>query len=290
MKHYPEEVRGRKLCIISGHSEPAETFRKREHFIPEGLGFPWTALPKGTGTCDRINAASGEHEREWLRYGSMGVFRPWYVHKGKQGPPQFYAPKRSDFKLAFCTGDDGRFEMRVASEGSPLLPDEVIGPVDIEMNVPMTQANSTRVSLALHKMCLLSLWLAQPQLIFDPVFDDVRSFLNGPPDPATFRPFREDSRVPCEPGVSIHFMIKMSERPEEAHGTRKVALIDTVYGAVRAHHMHYLVSLAGDLVGLDDRAGVLREWQPLDETVRITKKIGFRANSVGPKKTIGKKP
>jgi hypothetical protein len=287
----PEEVKGRNFCVISGAIDPDESFTKREHFIPEGLGYSWTALPAGVGTCDSINEAFAAHELEWLRYGSLGILRPYFVPKGKNGPPEFYAPKRSNHQVSFTIGKNGTFEIGVLNEGDPLLPvDGVDGPVDIEMNIPMSQANSTRVSLALNKMCLLSLWLKYPELVFDPAFDPVRKFLTEEPSQETFRPFHEERVFPGEPGVSIDFLVNMSERPSESGGKPTFAAIDTVFAFVRVHHMRYLLALAGDLPAFDDQRGVLRQWQPLKETVYGNNKVTFRVGRIGPLQEIAKQP
>ena len=47
---YPTEVGTDPICVISHDRPPEGTFVSQEHFVPEGLGFGWAGLPRGTGT------------------------------------------------------------------------------------------------------------------------------------------------------------------------------------------------------------------------------------------------
>jgi len=256
---YPEEIRGRPFCLISRRSSPPETFTSAEHFVPEGLGFSWTKLPAGVGTCDRINAQFSAWELEWLRFGSMGIYRPFYVGEGKGDSPKYYAPKMSSPLFSLARDDDGARVISLFSEGSLGLPDQA-GAGTLTIRVPTSEANSTKVSLALHKMAYLCLWLAQKNLVLDRAFLGTVDFLLEPTE-QNYRPFRERMLEGAAPGVDLKFLIRA----------------DGVHVALRAHHMLYYLTLVGEMPGDDfwDEEDILKKWQPFGSPKLVLREISF---------------
>ncbi len=225
-------------CVVSTKGTTEARFSRREHFVPEGLGFGWTAPPIGVGTCDDINAAFGKYEGEWLRQGKMGIFRPFYVADGKDGAPEYYAPKKTTPHVSFTRDEDGRRTLRLSHAVTVDLPDRS-GPADVVIRVPHTEARVEWLSLALHKMALLMFWLCEGPLAFDVALTDTRRFLLGPGEP-TYRSFIEHMQQGACPGVELRYLVKW--RPV---GERR-AEIDTVHCTMKVHHMRYAVTLAGE--------------------------------------------
>ena len=245
IKAYPEEFQGKPFCIISGATEPGETFSNAEHFVPEGLGFGWTALPRGTGTCDRINAIFGEYELEWLRFGSMGIYRPFFVGKGKDDAPEFYAPKKTDSVFQFKRDENGNRVIILTSDKKLPTPEpDKSGRMVI--TVPVTRPSSAAISLSLHKMAYLAIWLSNPGIIFDSAFVPLLTFLNNL-TAETYRPYTEQMIAGAEPGVSLRFLVHMREKTEERGNERRVFAIERIFAAIRAHHLLYFLSLVGNL-------------------------------------------
>jgi hypothetical protein len=279
---YPKEVQARPFCMISRRSAPDEQFTTQEHFVPEGLGFSWTALPKGVGTCDRINEYFGVHELEWLRFGAMGCYRPFFVGKGKKDAPKFYAPKRSE-RLFECGQDEqGKFVIKVQADTK--LPDPVPGtPGCLEISVPATDANSTSVSLALHKMAYLTLWLSYPEMVFDVDFQPLLLFLNEPCR-ENFQPFSEQMVVGSSPGVSFNFYIEMNECPREASASSRLFGLQRILAGIRTHHMLYFLSLFGGFPdGWSSKGASLKSFAPFGESRKRLMTYGWNFNSASVK-------
>jgi len=222
-------------CVVTMRGNADATFTKREHFVPEGLGFDWTAPGVGVGTCDEVNERFGKYECEWLRQGTMGIFRPFFVPEGKDTPPAYYAPNKKEQVFSFTREKDGKRTLNVF--GDVNLPDRS-GPGEIEIRVPHNEARTEWVSLAIHKMALLMFWLCEGPLAFDAAFADLRRFLIEPGQ-ANFRGYVESMVPGASPGVELHYLVAW--RPL---GDGK-AQIETVHCAVRAHHMKYILVLAG---------------------------------------------
>jgi hypothetical protein len=194
-----EQLAPKVRCVVSMASEKDAGFTKREHFVPEGLGFDWTAPPGGVGTCDDVNARFGCYEGEWLRQGKMGIFRPFFVRVGKDEPPVYFAPKKNGARFWFKRKKDGRRTLCLSPDFAHVnLPDRA-GPSVLVIRVPHNEARVEWVSLALHKMALLMFWLCQGALAFDAAFADVRRFLLEPGN-QTYRPFIESMVEGATPG------------------------------------------------------------------------------------------
>lgn len=248
------------FCLVTLGAEANETFASREHLVPEGLGFPWAALPAGVGTCDRINKALGEAELSWLRFGPMGAFRPFYVSSGKDGPPEYHAPMKSQRRLSFVRSSAGGRQLEVFSDDELGLPHER-GKSVITIRTAASDANSTHVSLALHKLAYLAFWLIRPDAVLDAVFDSTRAFLAAASKP-NFRPMLERMIPGSAPGLALHFMVGMREVPSAQTGASRAFAIESVHAAVHAHHMFYCLALAGDLqLEAVDDSWTVRRWE-----------------------------
>jgi hypothetical protein len=226
-------------CILSMRTpEDGATFTRREHFVPNGFGYGWTAPGRGVGTCDEMNAAFGRFEGEWLRYGKMGFFRPLFVAKGKKNPPAYYAPSMKSPKIWVVREEGTLRRLLCFSEDVRHNLPERGGPADLVIRVAHMQARVEWVSLALHKMALLMLWLCKGSLAVDPAFDDVRRFLVSP-GAATYRPFVETFESGACPGVELRYFVALRPIGDGLAG------LDSVLCAMKIHHMQYRVMLAG---------------------------------------------
>jgi hypothetical protein len=224
-------------CVVSTKSATEAAFTRREHFVPEGLGFDWTAPESGVGTCDEINARFSKYECEWLRQGQMGIFRPFFVGDGKDKPPAYYAPSMNDKRVWFTRERDGTRTLNIGPDVQVNLPARS-GPGEILVRVPHNEARTEWVSLALHKMALLMFWLCEGPIAFDAAFTELRRFLIEPTE-KTYRGYIENMVVGASPGVELNYFVEW--RP--AGGGE--AEIETVRCAVRTHHMKYMLGLAG---------------------------------------------
>ncbi|MGA8832348.1 MAG: hypothetical protein WB554_12135 [Desulfomonilaceae bacterium] len=263
----PSELAKGKYCIISGDrdSDPSVRFTKREHFVPEGLGFCWTKFPKGIGTCDKINADFGKHEEQWLRYGTMGMFRPWFVRCGKDGSPEFHAPKKSQHKLSIFNNEEGN--PVIAFKGELNLPSEG-GPGDLTFSkIGSSEPNSTSVSLALHKMAFLTLWMACPTMIFDFRFDELKNFLKGPNE-QTYMPYIEEFLPRANPGVNFSYHVDMIESVTERIGGKGIFDLGDVHVIIKAHHILYGIALIGKMRQPPAEIKArLRNWEPKESVI-----------------------
>jgi hypothetical protein len=260
---YPETLRKAPYCVVSGGTVPDESFTSREHFVPEGLGYAWTKLPAGTGTCDRVNKEFGAHELEWLRFGPMGTFRPFFVGEGKNDPPEYHAPKKSAALLSMNTAPDGTFVISVRGDLPVPFEPFVTGSGHLTIHVSATDANATAVSLALHKMTLLALWLSNSPIVLDPAFDALRAYL-ATPGADNYRAYGERFVLGARPGVRFDFFIETREKESYVGGKRAFGL-RTVYAVAHVHHMRYALTLVGE--GPPDfyEGFFLRGWQPLTQ-------------------------
>jgi hypothetical protein len=205
----------------------------------------------------------------------MGMFRPWFVGTGKDSSPAFYAPKKTEHVFSLTRAPDGTRVIGVyTGSDEPLgLPDQGSSG-EISFEVPATEASSLSVSLSVHKLAYLVLLLAQPGLVFDPVFDDLRSFLCNPSE-SNYRPFREEMIEGATPGVSIHFLVEMLEEQPESSVSKRVFLPERVYVVLKIHHMIYSLALAGELPAGDWGAATLKGWQPPSDVQWRMKTITF---------------
>lgn len=250
---HPREWGAGPICVLSKESPPDASFRSEEHFVPEGLGFPWTALPRGMGTCDRMNAEFSRYESEWLRQGPMGCFRPFFVAEGKDEPPAYYAPSKSRKSVWFTRRGDGRRVLSFGPEVKSDLPDDA-GPGVLTIRVPRTQARPAWVSLALHKLALLTLWLCRGKMVFDEGFDPLRRFLLDPTK-VSYRPYWQDMLEGAAPGVEMNFLVNLDGEIEGEHARFG---LQSVHVHMRMHHMQYGLVLLGDHPSLPARM----EWEP----------------------------
>lgn len=269
------------LCLLTFGTQPTETFTSREHLVPEGLGFPWAVLPPGVGTCDRMNKALGRAELEWLRFGRMGTFRPFFVGRGKDSPPEYHAPLKSQPHVSFGRSPEGRRRIEIHSDADLGLPDALGGQSEITIRTTATDANSACVSQAVHKLAYLALWLSRPDAIFDPSFDPVREFL--------VEPREENHRLAIEtmipgsaPGLAIHFTLELYEVAAERTEQRQSFRIASVLAGIHIHHMAYGVALVGELptesLEID---WAVRRWEPVNaQPVRRPVEITFNSGRI----------
>jgi hypothetical protein len=244
-----EKLTPKVRCVVTMRSDAGAKFTRREHFVPEGLGFDWTAPSAGVGTCDDVNKTFSTYEGEWLRQGKMGIFRPFYVSNGKDGAPAYYAPNANERRVWLTRDQDGRRTLNVGPDVKMELP-ESAGSADLVIRVPHNEARVEWVSLALHKMALLTFWLCEGALAFDAAFTDARRFLIEPGQ-TTYRPFIEQMTEGSTPGVELHYFVTWT-----SIGSGRCAL-DTVQCAIKAHHMRYMVVLAGRYDPIPDQS-----WTP----------------------------
>lgn len=271
---YPEEWGERRPCVVSMKAEPDEDFTTAEHLVPEGLGYEWTKAPAGTATCDRVNATFGNYEAEWLRQGQMGYFRPFYVAEGKDDPPAYYAPNKNSRQVWFTRSEDGRRVLNVTTDVTMNLPDGS-GPGVIHIKVPHNEARVVGVSLALHKMALLLLWLCRGRMVFDPIFVSLREFLNAPSE-TNYRPFVQVTRQGAYPGVAARFVTLTAPDPEDGPNS---FVPESVHVELRVHHMLYALTLAGTSPALPgDLEWEL--WRDPDQKVPDTTPISFGFTSL----------
>ena len=255
---YPQELKGLNYCIISGKTNLEKKFEKQEHFVPEALGFEWTKVPKGLGTCDDTNEFFGKHETEWSRYGIMGFLRPFYVKRSKKGSPEYHAPKKSQAILSVLNDKHGNLKMIYRRKLG--LPDTE-GPGHLDAIGDLSrESRSESVSLSLHKMAFLTLWLISPDLTLDQNFEKLRIFLNNPNE-QTYMPFLEEFIPGAIPGVRFAFYVKMLESELDRDGDKRIFDLGNVNVAVKAHHMLYRFALIGDMdLQTIRRDTILRTW------------------------------
>lgn len=280
---YPAELQAQPFCIISRASTPEEQFNSAEHFIPEGLGYSWTKLPSGTATCDRINAKFSRYELEWLRFGPMGTFRPFFVEGGKNAAPEYHAPKKSSRQFSFTRDPTDGTRIITLISDAPLEIPKKAGPGEMTIRVQATEANSTYVSLALHKMAYLALWLAHPGMVLDAGFQPLLDFLNSPTK-KTYRPFRERMIPGSSPGVEFKFYVRLNEVTGETQiPSKRVFGVNEAHVALRVHHMLYFLTLLGSMPEGESWNGAeLKEWQAPGEVPRSITEISFGVGGVEP--------
>jgi len=275
---YPQDIQDKPFCIISMQSSQVENFKSAEHFVPEGLGFGWTALPVGTGTCDRINSEFSKYELEWMRFGSMGKYRPFFVAEGKDGAPEFYAPKKTESLFGFRRNAEGKMILQLTSDAD--LPRPLPGRAGkLEIKVKAKDSSSSSVSLSLHKMAFLALWLSQPGIVFDPLFQPLREFLNCPCED-NYRPMTEEMVAEVTPGVSFRFFMVMTELQDNRSEGQRGFAIDKIFAAVRVHHMLYFIALVGNLADMPTNGIVPKMFEPIGSGREILSGIGFRFDNV----------
>ena len=276
---FPEPLRDRPFCIISRRTTPEETFLNQEHFVPEGLGFGWARLPLGFGTCDRVNHFFSKHELEWLRFGAMGILRPFFVAEGKNDPPEFHSPTKKSRLVTFTHNSHGKFVIEVRSCVPLNIPDEGENG-ELGINLPASDSNSTSVSLALHKMAYLALYVAQPEMILDPGFNRLIEFLNAPSE-HTFMPFREQFIPGSAPGVTLRFYVDMKEMSNENEGDRRIFGLEGLYVTMTVHHMLYFLALVGEFPETElPETAQLREYEEFGHPRKRLTKIAFRFGRV----------
>lgn len=231
------------FCVVSRHSEASRSFRSLEHFIPEGLGYRWTTLPKGMGTCDEINSSFSRHEDEWLRYGAMGCLRPFYVERGKKNAPSFFAPNRSTAKLT-VTSKGSAFEIAVPRDAAPDLPRGEFGPAALSLQYSGNDANSTSLSLAVHKMVVLAFWLSRPEIVYSDAISPVLRFLNGPSE-TTFRSLSYRFLAGAPPGVEFQFLYTGRAATQATGDLPAAYTLDSIAALARVHAFCYWLPLVG---------------------------------------------
>jgi hypothetical protein len=263
-------------CVISGATAQDEEFTSREHFVPEGLGFAWAVFPAGVGTCDRVNRKFGQYETEWLRQGLMGTFRPFFVAEGKDDAPAFYAPTKNEKAVWLTREADGR---RVLCYDGTTVKDDLpdaCGPGFLSIDVPRSQARPEWVSLSLHKVALLLLWLSRGSMALDCRLDGVRRFLTQPAR-ATYLPFWEEMVPGSTPGVTVTFLVSMAGGVDGDQGRFGV---DRIAAVMQVHHMRYGIVLAGDRVPPAPEGALWQEWRDPSEKPPDTTRIGFAFSSL----------
>ncbi|MGO8881958.1 MAG: hypothetical protein ACLPVO_02560 [Desulfomonilaceae bacterium] len=279
---YPSNLREEHFCIISRNSD-LNGFTSREHFIPEGLGFSWTELPRGFGTCYRINNEFSNYEQEWLRYGLMGIFRPWFVGEGKDDSPEYYAPNWNNKTFSLVRLKNGN-RIIVAQEGTFQTLTNENGSKQTIFKIEASQANATKVSLAIHKMVYLAFWLVLPEMIFHPGFDKLISFFKTP-DERTYMPFWEFFLPAATPGVAFKFIVDMIQVSEKAQTDVPRWALGNIHAVVRAHHVIYGLTLMGtspQMTSPFDKA-YYRHWQPInDAPVRAPTEISWCSDNMEP--------
>jgi hypothetical protein len=237
------------FCLVTGGDAKTEAFRSGEHFIPHSLGYSWTKFRPGVGTCDRVNSGFSGHEAEWLRQGMMGVYRPFFVPSGKDGAPEYYSPRKTDAVLSIKQkkGSDTK-QIRVHKGQMPLL-DPVLGPGRGKITTPVSMPVPSSVSLALHKMAYLCLWLLHPELLQFQGPRDVARYLakgaDGDRSKDSFRPYEErmmGSRV----GVTVSFWLRGSPGVLDRNGVPQSARLTGIVAILDIHHMKYAVCLSGN--------------------------------------------
>lgn len=252
-------------CMVSGETASTASFTTREHFIPEGLGFHWARLPVGLGTCDKVNKEFGEHELCWLRHGAMGLWRPFFVPRGKDRPPEFRAPRGSQPEFTFSRDDDGHLIFSALDEAVEQdIGTDGKGSIIITFVAP--KPNSTAISLALHKTALLAFWLSNPAVCARFDFSELRQFFSSP-SASTYRAFAERIVPGAAPGASFRYYV---------HRTSDLPGADRILVMMRIHGLLYSVSLVGGLYLSKEHDMVLFDsFTPLDsrEDVRTTIRI-----------------
>lgn len=246
-----------QVCVIGGNRCADNTFTKREHFVLEGLGFTWTKFRKGVGSCDACNRAFGDQdEREWLRHGLMGTYRPHHVGKTKRGKvPRFIVGTDEERALEFTRNEAGVRELVVGPDVD-LRVIEAEGGGVVEVRVPdASDARPVAVSRTLHKMALLNLWLAAGPLVFIRSFDPLREFLHETTD-RNFRPYWESLGPDASPpGFKANYQIAGTTNDK---GQLVVRHVDVV---MRIHHAVYGLQLVGQLYEALPDGLRWREWE-----------------------------
>lgn len=260
-------------CIISGQTLAEAAFTSEEHFIPEGLGFAWTKLPVGTGTCDDVNRRFSRYEMEWLRHGMMGFVRPHYVPFGKGGPPVFHAPNRESSVLTFSRDPKNHSRRVIELNGDFQTRDLADGGVAIDVEVPGTDARPAYVSPALHKLGLLGFWVLTGAFAFDDVMRPLRaSLMDKALTKATFRPYFEVlTGEASPPGCSLSYDVLSDgkHRPKE------------IRCCVRLHSVVYGFYLVGEPTDEALPPGAAwREWADPADVKQSMMHLQFRASSM----------
>jgi hypothetical protein len=274
------QTTGSPFCVISLASGAPETFSSQEHFVPEGLGFPWTKLPRGVGTCDRVNQEFSRYEEEWMRYGLLGALRPFYVAMGKNDPPAFYAPTRAAASLEMVQDRDQLFQILITTPEVQSLPPLVEGPGTLELKYEAGEANPTFVSLAVHKVAILALLLTNPALAGSAALDSIRSFLTNPSE-TTFRPVWQAFAAGVEPGVNFAFEYELAAQELPTAGARNPAKLLRLAVTIRVHHVLYWLVLVGEPAPPPgEPSWEMKEWQPLDSKARRNFALRFAFDAV----------
>jgi hypothetical protein len=265
---HPQNIRS--YCVISGSEKPSD-FTMREHFLPEGLGFKWASFPKGVGTCDSVNSTFSKYELQWQRLGALGLWRPFFVSKGKKAPPKYLA------KPFETTSDkDGRFIMNIYDESIRKPLEGRDEGMVLEFN--SIQPNATAVALAVHKAAFLILWLTAPPITFDSRFSTLRQFFLKP-SASTYRPFSEQLLTGSAPGAEVRYFIEMKKIAGKCSEDKTTYGLSRVSCGLTVHGMLYFMTLCGDFPSLlESDAMTYRVFEPLDLKKDIITRINIVPN------------
>jgi hypothetical protein len=259
-------------CMISGQTNPPATFTTREHFLPEGLGFHWARLPAGLGTCDQVNTTFGAHELCWLRHGAMGLWRPFFVPKGKDRAPAFRAPRGPVPEFTFSRDANGNLILEANEEVvEENISTEGKGTITLTFIAP--KPNSTAISMALHKTALLTFWLSNPVECATSDFSDLRRFFTSPLA-TTYRSFAEGIVPGAAPGAFFRYYV---QRTSDHDGAVRIMAM------MRIHGLLYAVALIGGLYLSEGHDMVLFDrFEPLDSREDIRTRIRISTDEEGP--------
>ena len=241
-----EDSRGRSECLICRKLTTESPSTREEHVILQGLGPKWAALSAGF-VCDNCNNGCSDSERRFLRQGLMSFFRPFYLRENKA--VEFNDPSGRTVVFRNIPGEGFRIELT----GLTGLPDKVPQPSSgtVSFKVPVEYPDPIHVSRALHKMALLALAVAAPEVGLSEALNDSRAFVAEPSD-EIYRPFSEMFVCGAAPGFDFRYLVST----QESSGSVRIDLIMVM---MRLHHCIYGLSLVGGYQSEHARGEYFRE-------------------------------
>lgn len=225
-----DKILGPGACILDP-KQRAESDSPEEHVIPQGTGVRWLSLPPGAISRAANNRASA-WEKAFLREGTMGLFRPFYV----RGKKRYEVTDSLGRKIAFANDPTSGFQ--IEAHDFPNMEFPTRGSGTLEFSLWIKQPPTLLVSKALTKLAYLGLCVVMPSFALSSALDPVRNYLAE--DNSAYVPYGEHVILRAPPAVGLWFRLTGKLEGKVLYGEDLIA-------SVRIHHMQYFVPLLGEL-------------------------------------------